>query len=350
MSCYAQDTSAADFIFNNTMVQMTWQQVQDAAAKKAIVLVPISVVEEHGPHMNLSPDILLTSIVCSMTKCHLENDNIPTVIAPPYYWGINISTGAFPGSFNLKSETMKLVLTEIIENMQSWGFERFYLVNIHGDPTQILTISSLASDLTAKGSKVFDVSSLPAPPDPPVPPPTPPGMYSPDYHAGAFETKMVFDFAPNIVDTSIVSTLAPQRKFQPLGYIGDPANYLVAPGKATVSFWAEYFAKRIINSMPVTSVKPDNNQALPKELELLQNFPNPFNPNTVIKFSVGTYSHTSLRVYDVLGREVAVLVNEKKPTGSYQISWNAEGMSSGVYYYRLEIGKKIQVKKLILVK
>ena len=236
MSCYAQDTSAADLIFNNTIVQMTWQEVQDAAAKKAIVLVPISVVEEHGPHMDLSPDILLTSITCSMTKCHLENDSIPTVIAPPYYWGINVATGGFPGSFNLMPETMKLVLTEIIENMQSWGFERFYLVNIHGDRTQISTISSLASDLTARGLKVFDVSSLPAPPDPPVPPPTPPGMSSPDYHAGAFETGAVFDFAPNIVNTSIVGTLAPQNTFQPLGYVGDPANYLVAPGKQLLHF------------------------------------------------------------------------------------------------------------------
>lgn len=302
------------------------------------------------PHMDLSPDILQTSVICSLTKDYLEKDSIPTVIAPPYYWGINISTGAFSGSFNLKPETMKLVLTEIIENMQSWGFDRFYLVNFHGDPTQISTISSLASDLTAKGSKVFDVRSLPTPPDPPVAPPTPPGMFSPDYHAGAFETKQVFDLAPNIVNKDIVGTLAPQRKFQPLGYVGDPANYLVAPGKKTISFLAEYFAKSIINSMPVTRVQPGNNQAWPKEPELLQNYPNPFNPLTTINYRLPVSNHVSIKVMDTLGREVATLVDEYKHPGSYAVRWNAKGMSSGVYFYRMEMGGKIQVKKLILVK
>jgi creatinine amidohydrolase len=309
--------------------------------------------------MDLSPDILLTSVLCSMMKDNLEKNSIPTVIAPPYYWGINISTGAFPGSFNLKPETMKLVLTEIIENMQSWGFERFYLVNFHGDRTHISTISSLASDLTAKGLKVFDVSSLPAPPDPPVAPPTPLGMYSPDYHAGAFETKMVFDFAPNVVNTGIVGTLTPQRNFQPLGYVGDPANYLVAPGKGTTSFLAEYWAKSIISSMPVTSVPSSSNQALPKESKLLQNYPNPFNPSTTIEFQIPPTPFSekgerggfvSLKVYDTLGQEVATLVDEYKHPGSYSARWNAEGMSSGVYFYRLETGKNVQVKKLTLVK
>jgi creatinine amidohydrolase len=359
LSCYAQDTSAADLTFNNTMVQMTWQQVQNAGQRKAIVLVPISVVEEHGPHMDLNPDILLTSILCSMMKSHLEKDSILTVIAPPYYWGINISTGSFPGSFNLKPETMKLVLTEIIENMQSWGFERFYLVNFHGDPTQISTISGLASDLTAKGWKVFDVRSLPAPPNPPTPPQTPPGMYSPDYHAGAFETKQVFDFAPNVVNTGIVGMLTPQRNFQPLGYVGDPANYLVAPGKGTTSFLAEYWAKSIISSMPVTSVPSSNNQALPKESKLLQNYPNPFNPSTTIEFQIPPTPFSekgerggfvSLKVYDILGCEVATLVDGYKHPGNYSVRWNAEGVSSGVYFYRLETGKNVQVKKLTLVK
>jgi len=73
----------------------------------------------------------------------------------------------------------------------------------------------------------------------------------------------------------------------------------------------------------------------PDGIRSYQNYPNPFNPVTTITFSVGTYSHTSLRVYDMLGREIAVLANENKSPGSYQVQWNAKGMPSGVYFYRI---------------
>jgi hypothetical protein len=87
-----------------------------------------------------------------------------------------------------------------------------------------------------------------------------------------------------------------------------------------------------------------------KEYRLNQNYPNPFNPTTTITFSVGTYSYTSLRVYDVLGREVATIVSEKLPAGNYSRQWNAANMPSGIYFYRLQAGSFTQTKKLILLK
>ncbi len=89
---------------------------------------------------------------------------------------------------------------------------------------------------------------------------------------------------------------------------------------------------------------------LPFRFQLHQNYPNPFNPSTTISFSVGTYNHTSLRVYDVLGREVAILVNEEKSPGDYNVEWNAENMPSGIYFYRLTAGGYSQTKKMILIK
>jgi hypothetical protein len=84
---------------------------------------------------------------------------------------------------------------------------------------------------------------------------------------------------------------------------------------------------------------------------LSQNFPNPFNPSTEIRFSVGAYGFTSLRVYDVLGREVAILVNEKKSAGTYTLTWSAAAnIPSGVYFYRLSAGSFAEVKKLVLLK
>ncbi|MGD1043877.1 MAG: putative Ig domain-containing protein [Bacteroidota bacterium] len=98
-----------------------------------------------------------------------------------------------------------------------------------------------------------------------------------------------------------------------------------------------------------TGVKEDKNQ-FPNMFELNQNYPNPFNPTTSISFFVGMYSQTSLRVYDMLGREVAALVNEKKLAGSYAVQWNAAGMPSGIYFYKLQAGKYTETKKLVLLK
>jgi hypothetical protein len=89
---------------------------------------------------------------------------------------------------------------------------------------------------------------------------------------------------------------------------------------------------------------------LPAAFALYQNYPNPFNPVTTIRFSVGTPGYTSLRVYDVLGRDVATIVSEKLPAGSYSRQWNAADMPSGVYIYRLQAGKYSETRKLILLK
>jgi photosystem II stability/assembly factor-like uncharacterized protein len=107
------------------------------------------------------------------------------------------------------------------------------------------------------------------------------------------------------------------------------------------------------------SVKENKN--VPAEFGLSQNYPNPFNPTTSIKYQlpgVGTQPSTrmagkyfvSLRVYDMLGRSVATLVNEQKPSGIYSVQWNAEGLSSGIYFYRIQAGNFSETKKLILLR
>ncbi|MCC6864911.1 MAG: T9SS type A sorting domain-containing protein [Ignavibacteria bacterium] len=87
-----------------------------------------------------------------------------------------------------------------------------------------------------------------------------------------------------------------------------------------------------------------------KEFSLSQNYPNPFNPNTKINFSIPKSEYVSLRVYDMLGREVSVLVNGQLSQGEYQADFNAKGLSSGMYYYSLRAGDYVDVKKMVLVK
>ena len=88
----------------------------------------------------------------------------------------------------------------------------------------------------------------------------------------------------------------------------------------------------------------------PAEYKLSQNYPNPFNPVTRINFQLPYASHVTLKIYDVIGSEVATLVNEIKAAGNYNLDFNASSLASGVYYYKLQAGDFVQNKKMILLK
>jgi hypothetical protein len=89
---------------------------------------------------------------------------------------------------------------------------------------------------------------------------------------------------------------------------------------------------------------------LPSAFDLQQNYPNPFNPLTVVSYQLPVASNVRLVVYDVLGREVAVLVNERKAPGTYAVTFDGSGLASGVYFYRLSAGDFLQMKKLVLLR
>jgi len=92
--------------------------------------------------------------------------------------------------------------------------------------------------------------------------------------------------------------------------------------------------------------------SIPKAFALHQNYPNSFKPTTTIKYDipVGTYYYTSLKMYDILGKEVATLVNEVKSPGTYEVQFDASHLASGIYFYKLTAGNFTSVKKLILMK
>lgn len=96
---------------------------------------------------------------------------------------------------------------------------------------------------------------------------------------------------------------------------------------------------------------PNRGTETPLTFNLNQNYPNPFNPTTTIKYTVAKDVNVSIKVYDLLGREVAVLVNsEFKKAGSYAVNWNASNFASGVYFYRIEAGDFVEAKRMVLVK
>ena len=88
----------------------------------------------------------------------------------------------------------------------------------------------------------------------------------------------------------------------------------------------------------------------PQSFSLSQNYPNPFNPTTTISYQLPITNHVALKVYDVLGREVAVLVNEMKNAGTYSVQWNASQFSSGVYILTMSAGNFTATKKILLMR
>jgi hypothetical protein len=103
-------------------------------------------------------------------------------------------------------------------------------------------------------------------------------------------------------------------------------------------------------SRDTTSTDIEEGSSIPSSFALEQNYPNPFNAQTVVRYQVSVVSMVDLRVYDLLGREMAVLMNEERPAGKYSVSWNAHGMASGIYYYQLKAGGNVFTKKMILLR
>lgn len=91
-------------------------------------------------------------------------------------------------------------------------------------------------------------------------------------------------------------------------------------------------------------------QTVPEQFTLSNNYPNPFNPTTVISYQLPEASQVTLRVFDMLGREVAILVNGRVSAGEHEVQFDASNLSSGLYIYRLQAGEFIQTKKMMLIK
>ncbi len=99
-----------------------------------------------------------------------------------------------------------------------------------------------------------------------------------------------------------------------------------------------------------TTEANDDPSQFPASFALSQNYPNPFNPTTVIQYQLAAKGPVDLRVYDILGREVAVLVKGEQGPGRFSVSFNARGVSSGVYFYRFTAGKFMDSKKMVVAK
>ncbi len=126
--------------------------------------------------------------------------------------------------------------------------------------------------------------------------------------------------------------------------VNDALNYTTWVLHTATANHSVYYLWLIINTVE------GENEVRPGDLQLSRNYPNPFNPTTNIRYTLGSRLLVTLKIYDMLGREVAVLVNEEKPAGTYEAVWNAHNLPSGVYFYRLRAGSREETNKMVLLR
>ena len=98
------------------------------------------------------------------------------------------------------------------------------------------------------------------------------------------------------------------------------------------------------------SIRNNSESSIINKYSLSQNYPNPFNPSTIINYHVAVSSFISLKVFDILGKEVATLVNQKQNAGSYSVDFNGSNLPSGIYFYKLEANNFSITKRMLLIK
>lgn len=131
---------------------------------------------------------------------------------------------------------------------------------------------------------------------------------------------------------------------------GNDENMMIIYDSLIANQYYQDFAKRLSDAGGTIDIKKIS-ENVPVNFDLKQNFPNPFNPNTKINFMVPKLSYIKISIYDILGREVDVLVNKQLSAGEYTADWYADGLPSGVYFYSLNVdGENLNVKKMVLKK
>jgi creatinine amidohydrolase len=241
-------------LMQGTLANLNWVELQALVTENALVLIPIGVIEEHGPHLCLGTDIYTAHIHCLQIQEKLAARGQRVAIAPPFYWGVCQSTGSFLGSFRIRKETAQAVLFDLISSLAGFGFKNIFGVNAHGDIEQNIAIleafkaASAASKVNARyafaqnllhhyglsGAKAYICPVAPQAISVST------SAYA-DVHAGDIETATLQHFYPELVDVPTARTLPPlalgndkimawllgghTQELSAQGYLGAPADF-----------------------------------------------------------------------------------------------------------------------------
>jgi creatinine amidohydrolase len=260
--------SPSPSIFQDTMAEMTYPEVEAAIGRGAIALWSMGVIEQHGPHLPTATDVYIPSARLRAVKALLAENGIESLIVPPFYWGVNYVSANFPASIKVRAEVMVELVSDVIQSLGGDGIRQVFCVSGHNDRAhneaifQAMQKGSAAS--SAKACFISEEAILRRLgidlADPHVMPfsvrsEQPPGAFL-DIHAGEWETSVMLGFNPDVVRQEKLPDLAPtnlgpqdltewrkgfevSRRVTPLGYFGDPAAANAERGRASIAREAE---------------------------------------------------------------------------------------------------------------
>ena len=260
-------------VFDGTMADMTYLQIEKAAEERLPILIPVGVIEEHGPHLPLGVDVYGAYVIAKTVRANLENKGVQALIAPPFFWGMNHCTGSFAGSFTVREETMISLFWDIMASLRRWGFERVFIINHHydRDHTRVLNKAIqkarldtgigvywplddfMAKNIGFTGSEPY-LLIYKAPPRP--------SSNFIEIHAERYETSFMLHYFPNLVDGDVLKSLKSTdltvqdlkvwmrgweeaRRITPQGFFGDPGAASAEYGRRAVEEFGETAADLI---------------------------------------------------------------------------------------------------------
>lgn len=243
-------------VFHETMVEMAWPEIKQAIKDGAIILLPVGIIEEHGPHMGLAIDIYQTYNWCKMTRRALETKGIKALIAPPIYWGISTFVRNYPGTFSVSGETMKGLIYDVHASLNSWGCKYVFSFSAHGDTNHIKIYQEAVQEahdklkmgayyVATEGDELLNDSYALIIENAQT---TEAMRAHMDTHAGAFETAEMVAYFPEEVNTKLAKTLKPSTEFAPNGYWGDPASFDQISSKE-IKEWADGVTTKTVEAI-----------------------------------------------------------------------------------------------------
>jgi creatinine amidohydrolase len=264
-------------IFRDTMADMTFPEVARAAERRAVVLWALGVIEQHGPHLPLGTDVYMPSELLRRVRKLLAEKDVQSVIAPPFYWGVNQVSGLFPGSFVVRPETMIELMVDMIKSLKKDSFAQLFCVSGHGDALHNRTVhAGVKRGADESGVKAYFVGGpsffkrigLEAG-DPYILATSAeverPGKYF-DVHAGKYETSSMWATYPELVKDEMLPALKStdfgvedimewrkggehSLRKTPQGYLGDPAASDRGFGEAITTAHAALVATAIADKV-----------------------------------------------------------------------------------------------------
>jgi hypothetical protein len=260
----------------------------------------------------------------------------------PYYV-VNFTNGLGVGTFNVvivNDSTLNAVI--YVQGTASLGF-------------QTCVVADEYNNLYRKDSAFWVNLNVPVIPTPLLPfnnstniAQNPYFLWDSNVYANTYRFQIASDstFEPGVIvfDTVLANTPYTLR----LGVLASDTRYywrLNATNTLGTSEWSTIFKFRV-KSVGISNISTE----IPTKYSLLQNYPNPFNPSTKVRFQIPKSGLVKLKVYDVSGKEISSILSEHLSAGTYEFTWNASSLPSGVYFYLMESGDFREVKKAVLLK